>query len=178
MKTSGTCPVLHLLCGRSSPQMFRLKVRQSLFLRYGHPTIIGDIMGISTNPYEWGHDRPEGNWFPTYHHLQNRLDIMGPAKTLIYNIQLQIDKTCWTIVAIIIYSTWSRWYSESSGVSESGFFHSTMISRNMQTHTTNNLMDSDPVYTKFLSLCVWHALLQHLMCKSYAIVMNHDPSDF
>lgn len=34
-----------------------------------------------------------------------------------------------------IYSTWSRWYSESSGVSEFDFFHSTMISRNMQTHT-------------------------------------------
>ena len=28
VKTSGTCPVLHLLCGRSRPQMVRLNVQE------------------------------------------------------------------------------------------------------------------------------------------------------
>ena len=123
-----------------------------------HPTIVGDIMGISTNPYEWGDDRPEGNWFPTYHHLQNRLDIMGPAKTLIHNI----------------YLAWSRWYSESSGVSESDFFHSTMISRNMQTHTQQTtwwiLTLSTPNFSAFVScrpscsiLCASHMPLSWVM---------------
>jgi hypothetical protein len=115
-------------------------------------------MGISTNPYEWGDDRPEGNWFPTYHHLQNRLDIMGPAKTLIHNI----------------YLAWSRWYSESSGVSESDFFHSTMISRNMQTHTQQTtwwiLTLSTPNFSAFVScrpscsiLCASHMPLSWVM---------------
>ena len=85
MKTSGTCPVLHLLCGRSSPQMFRLKVRQSLFLRYGHPTIIGDIMGISTNPYEWGHDRPEGKLVSHISSSPEQIGHHGASK----NINLQ-----------------------------------------------------------------------------------------
>ena len=46
-----------------------------------------------------------GNHGMIWHHLRNRLNIMGPAKTFIYNLQLQVDQTGGTIVSII-YSTY------------------------------------------------------------------------